>query len=133
MLFRTKDKHPSRIDSLIGTGTRIEGDVIFTGGLRVDGEVKGDVRAAEGQVSMLVVSSQARIEGEIHVSHCVINGAVSGTVHAEESLELQAGAQVTGDVHYASIEMHQGAVVQGRLVHHSATARGAPLKLASSN
>jgi cytoskeletal protein CcmA (bactofilin family) len=133
MLFRNKDKHPSRIDSLIGAGTRIEGDVIFSGGLRVDGEVKGDVRAAEDQISMLVVSTQARIEGEIHVSHCVINGTVSGAVHVAESLELQAGAQVTGDVHYAALEMHQGAVVQGRLVHHSGAARGAALKLASSN
>lgn len=133
MLFGSKKKHSDRIDSLIGAGTRIEGDVIFTGGLRVDGEVKGDVRAAEEQAATLVVSAQARIEGEIHVSHCVINGNVSGTVHVAESLELQPGAQVTGDVHYANLEMHQGAVVQGRLVHHTAAVRGAALKLATSN
>lgn len=133
MLFRGRKKHSNRIDSLIGAGTRIEGDVIFSGGLRVDGEVKGDVRAAEDHTATLVISAQARIEGEIHVSHCVINGSVSGTVQVAESLELQPGAQVTGDVHYANLEMHQGAVVQGRLVHHSSAARGAALKLATSN
>jgi cytoskeletal protein CcmA (bactofilin family) len=133
MLFGNRKKHSARIDSLIGAGTCVEGDVIFAGGLRIDGEVKGDVRAAQDQPTVLVISTQARIEGEIHVAHCVINGTVSGTVHVAETLELQAGARVTGDVHYASLEMHQGAVVQGRLVHHSEAARGATLKLASSN
>jgi cytoskeletal protein CcmA (bactofilin family) len=132
-MFGNRKKHSSRIDSLIGAGTRIEGDVIFSGGLRIDGEVKGDVRSADDSAATLVVSAQARIEGEVHVSHCVINGSVTGTVHVAENLELQRGAQVTGDVHYANLEMHQGAVVQGRLVHHSEAARGAALKLASSN
>lgn len=132
-MFGKRKNHSARIDSLIGAGTRIDGNVIFSGGLRVDGEVKGDVRAAEDKEATLVVSTQAKIEGEIHVAHCVINGAVTGSVHTAESLELQSGAQVTGDVHYANLEMHQGAVVQGRLVHQSAAARGAALKLASSN
>jgi cytoskeletal protein CcmA (bactofilin family) len=135
VLFK-RDKKPHRcgIDSLIGSGTRIEGDVIFTGGLRVDGEVKGNVRAEEGKPGTLVVSEHARVEGEIHVAHCVVNGAVVGPVFAGESLELQPGARVTGDVHYNSIEMHVGSVVEGRLVHQNTAVKGAAaLKLASSN
>jgi cytoskeletal protein CcmA (bactofilin family) len=97
----------------------VDGNVHFKGGLRVDGEVKGSVIAIDGAPSTLVLSEKARIEGEIQVSHAVINGTVVGSVRASEYVELQAKANVAGDVHYKSIETHQGAVVQGRLVHQS--------------
>ncbi len=135
MFFSKSGKAQNRIDSLIGAGTRIEGNVIFSGGLRVDGEVRGDVRAAEGEPGTLVVSEQARIEGEIHVAHLVVNGTVVGPVHATELLELQPRSRVSGDVHYTSLEMHLGAIVEGRLVHNRAGADAKPveLKLAKSN
>jgi cytoskeletal protein CcmA (bactofilin family) len=106
-----------RIDSLIGAGTVVSGDVTFTGGLRIDGEVRGNVVAANGEPGTLVVSEQARIDGEIRVSHVVVNGTVSGPVTANDYLELQPKARVVGDISYKTLEMHVGAVVQGRLVH----------------
>ena len=122
-MFRKKASKPqNRIDSLIGAGTRIEGNVSFSGGLRVDGEVKGNVTAAGEQPSTLVVSEQARIDGEIRVSHLVVNGAINGPVYAAEFLELQSHSRVKGDVHYNTLEMHLGAVVEGRLVHSSSAA-----------
>jgi cytoskeletal protein CcmA (bactofilin family) len=114
-----KSKPRNRIDTLIGVGTRVDGNVHFKGGLRVDGQVNGSVLALEGAASTLVLSEKARIEGEIQVSHAVINGAVVGSVRASEYVELQAKASVAGDVYYKSIETHQGAIVQGRLVHQS--------------
>jgi cytoskeletal protein CcmA (bactofilin family) len=129
---RKPAKPQNRIDSLIGAGTRIEGDVVFTGGMRIDGEVRGRVTATPGASATLVVSEQARVEGEIRVSHLVVNGAVVGPVHATEFLELQAKSRITGDVHYHRIEMHLGAVVEGRLVHAAEEARTVELKLASS-
>ncbi len=128
-----KNKPQSRIDSLVGAGTRVEGDVNFTGGLRIDGEVKGNVRAIGDQPSTLVVSEHARIEGEVSVSHLVINGTVIGAVHCSEFVELQPRARVTGDVEYSMIEMHLGAVIQGRLVHQGVSAKNIELKLASSH
>jgi cytoskeletal protein CcmA (bactofilin family) len=120
-MFGGKDgsKPQNRIDCLIGTGTTIEGNIIFTGGLRVDGRVRGDVISADGKPGTLVLSEQAQIEGEIRVSHVVINGTVIGPVHAAEYVELQAKANVTGDVHYKTMEIQLGAVVQGRLVFQS--------------
>ena len=112
-------KPQNRIDCLIGAGTTVEGDIVFTGGLRVDGKVRGNVSAADGKPGTLVLSEQAQIEGEIHVSHVVINGTVIGPVYAVESLELQPKANVTGDVHYKTLEMQLGAVVQGRLVYET--------------
>lgn len=133
MFFKKGSKPQSRIDSLIGAGTKIEGDVTFTGGLRVDGDVKGNVRAIGEQGGTLVISEHARIEGEVHVSHVVINGAIIGPVYSSEFLELQPRARVTGDVQYSNLEMHLGAIVQGRLVHQGGTGKAVELKLASSN
>ena len=110
-------KAQSRIDSLVGAGTRVEGNIIFSGGLRIDGEVRGNVVVEKGQSGTLVISEQARVEGEISVSHLVINGTVVGPVHVAEFLELQPSARVSGDVEYVGLEMQQGAVVQGRLIH----------------
>ncbi len=128
-------KSQGRIDSLIGSGTRIEGNIIFSGGLRVDGEVKGNMQAADDQQATLVVSEQARVEGEVRVGHVVVNGTIVGPVHATEFLELQARSRVTGDVHYNVLEMHLGAIVEGRLVHapSSSAPRMVELKLAKSS
>jgi len=117
-MFGTKGNKPqNRIDCLIGAGTRIEGNVIFSGGLRIDGHVRGSIIAEEGKPGTLVVSERAQIEGEIRAPHVVINGAVYGPVTSTEYVELQAKANVTGDVYYNTLEMQVGAVVQGRLVH----------------
>ncbi len=113
-------KPQNRIDSLIGAGTRIEGNVYFSGGLRVDGEIKGNIIADASKPSTLVLSEQARVEGEIKVTHLVVNGAITGPVSASEYLELQGKAKVTGDVHYKTLEVQLGAVVEGRLVHVAA-------------
>ncbi len=118
-MFERKKHGPAqkRIDSLIGAGTTVTGDVVFAGGLRIDGVVCGNVSTVSGESGTLVVSEQARVDGEINVSHVVINGAVNGPVTANEFLELQAKARVAGDVEYRSLEMHLGAVIQGRLRH----------------
>lgn len=120
------------IDSLIGAGTRIEGNMVFTGGLRIDGAVRGNIKSENGQEGTLVISEKASVEGEISVGHVVINGTVIGSVTAGVSLELLPAARVTGDVEYHRIEMQQGAVIQGRLVHQT-SAKTIELKLASSN
>ncbi len=118
-----KQKHPppqKRIDCLIGAGTTVQGDIVFTGGLRIDGHVAGNVSTADGQDGTLVISEHAKVVGEIRVSHMVINGAVEGPVTASDYLELQPKARVTGDVAYKTLEMHVGAVIQGRLNHGQA-------------
>jgi cytoskeletal protein CcmA (bactofilin family) len=133
MFTKNPSKPQNRIDSLIGVGTRIEGNVSFRGGLRIDGEVVGNVTAAADQASTLVVSEQATINGEIRVSHLVVNGAVAGPILSSEFLELQPNARVTGDVQYNTLEVHLGAIVDGKLLHASgANSKGVELKLAAS-
>ena len=117
MFGKRHSKPQNRIDSLIGAETRIDGDLNFVGGLRVDGEVNGNVIAAPGKSSTLVLSEHGRINGEINVTHVVVNGVVDGPVHATEYLELQGKAKVTGDIHYKTLEIQLGAIVEGRLMH----------------
>ena len=118
MWERKKRSTPQkRIDSLIGAGTVVNGNVTFTGGLRIDGHVHGNIVAANSEPSTLVISEQAEIDGEIRVSHVVVNGKVSGPVIANDYLELQPKARIAGDVTYKTLEMHVGAVLRGKLIH----------------
>lgn len=117
MFNNQQNKPQNRIDSLVGIGTRIEGDVHFSGGLRVDGEIIGGVIADTSKPSTLVLSEQARVEGEVRVTHLVVNGTVSGPVYVADYLELQSKAKVTGDVHYRTMEIQLGAIVEGKLIH----------------
>jgi cytoskeletal protein CcmA (bactofilin family) len=133
MIFRKASKPQSRIDTLIGAGTTVTGDVSFSGGLRIDGEIRGNVVATGEPSGTLVISEHARVEGEIDVAHLVINGTVIGPVVSSGLLELQAKARVTGDVEYNSIEIHLGAVVQGKLVHAAQSLKAVELKLAASS
>lgn len=121
-MFGKKDENKphGRIDSLIGAGTRVEGCIRFAGGLRVDGEVVGGIEAVEGvSASTLVLSEHARVEGPVRVAHLVSNGTVVGAVTVSESLEMQSKARIVGDVEYVMVEMHQGAVIEGRLLHRN--------------
>lgn len=123
MFSKKHSKPQTQIDSLIGAGTTIEGNLNFSGGLRIDGQINGNVIAAPGKPSTLVLSEHARVVGEVNVTHLVINGTINGPVFASEYMELQGKAKVTGDVHYAAMEIQLGAIVEGRLVHTNAAAQ----------
>ena len=124
-------KAKNTIDSLIGLATVIEGNIHFRGGLRIDGHVKGNVIADGEEPGILVISEQAKVEGEVRVAQLVVNGEIIGQVHCSELLELQPKARITGDVYYKALEMHGGALVSGKLTYEQADEP--VLKLAMSN
>src|SRR5471030_469759 len=107
----------STMDSLIGPSTRLDGHVLFRGGMRIDGQVRGNVTAEAGQGSYLVVSEHARIEGEVRCDHLIVNGEICGAVYAAELLEIQPKARIIGNVYYKVLEMHGGAQVLGLQTH----------------
>jgi len=127
-----KKKQPP-IKSLIAHGSRIEGHCIFSDGLRVDGEVVGDIRANPDRPSILVISETASVTGVIQADHVIINGRVVGPVQVHELLELQPKANIEGDVSYKGLEMHQGALIAGRLSPLIGAAEKPTLKLAANN
>ncbi len=112
-----KKRKTTRIDTLIGQQTEVLGDIKFTGGLHIDGTIKGNVIAEHDSGSMLSLSEQGTIEGEVNVPFVVLNGVVIGDVHGGEHVDLASKARVTGNVYYNLIEMAIGAEVNGKLVH----------------
>jgi cytoskeletal protein CcmA (bactofilin family) len=118
-MFGKQSKPQSRIDALIGAGTKIEGNVSFSGGLRIDGEVEGNVIAKPGKPSTLVLSEHSRINGDVSVTHLVVNGSLNGAVNSSEYLELQSKARVIGEVRFKSLEIQLGAIIEGKLIHLS--------------
>jgi cytoskeletal protein CcmA (bactofilin family) len=127
-MFGKKTQPP--IGTLIGEGTVIRGELQFSEGLRIDGEIIGDVLAAGDQPSIVVISEKARVTGKVKAGHVIINGSIVGPVHSDELLELQPKASIVGDVRYEVLEMHQGARIDGELKPLKSEERPA-LKLAA--
>jgi len=130
-VFNKKKQPP--IKSLIASGSQIAGNMTFTDGLRVDGEVNGNLRASDGSASILVISESATVMGEVVADHIIINGTVKGPVHARHMLELQPKARIEGDIQYAALEMHQGALITGQLRPLLEQEEKPTLKLAANN
>ena len=112
-MFNRKKQPP--IKSLLAQGCQLDGNFNFVDGLRLDGCIHGNIEGETEQPSILVISETAVVVGAIHADHVIINGKVDGPVHARLMLELQPKARITGDVTYKLLEMHQGAIVAGRL------------------
>ena len=129
-MFGSNRSTPKTIGTLVGAGTTIEGTLSYTGGLRIDGTVKGDVRCTDGQPAMVIISELGHVIGEVHAAHLVVSGKVTGPIFVSDVIELQPKAHVVGDIHYRALEIHHGAVVEGRLIHELPEARPA-LKLAA--
>jgi cytoskeletal protein CcmA (bactofilin family) len=118
-MFNKKKSKPknNRIDTLIGEDTHISGDIGFTGGLRVDGSITGNLQSGDTDKSILTLSSKGKIEGDVQVPHLIIDGTITGNVYAAEHIELAANAQITGNVYYNLLEMAMGAEVNGQMIH----------------
>ena len=119
-LGKTPTEKPcNTIDTLIGVKTDLKGDIVFTGGLRIDGKVRGNITAKGDGNSTLVLSENAFVTGNVTVPHIITNGSIKGHVRAAERIELQPKAEITGDVYYKVIEMALGAVINGNLVREA--------------
>lgn len=135
-MFNKKKQPP--IKSLIAHGCQIDGNFLFSDGLRVDGGLTGNISGCADHPSILVISESAVVTGEVQADHIIINGRVEGPVLARAMLELQPKARITGDVTYKALEMHQGAIIAGRLcpilAGEETQQEGKPtLKLAANN
>lgn len=117
------------IETLIGAGTRIDGDVRVDAGMHIEGRVRGNVAAEPERTATLTIARDGVVEGGVEVSHVIVHGTVAGDIRARDKVELGPTARVSGNVLYGVIEMAAGAVIQGRLV---AIPSGAPAAPAAS-
>jgi cytoskeletal protein CcmA (bactofilin family) len=128
-MWGNRKRKVTRIDSLIGQQTQIQGEIVFSGGLHIDGKIEGNITALEDSSAVLTLSEQGSIKGEVRVPNVILNGTVQGNVYAEEHIELALNARVTGNVYYNLIEMAMGAEVNGSLIHASDMANQPALPL----
>lgn len=117
MLGKGKNKKTTRMDTLVGPQSEISGDIKFTGGLHIEGTIKGNVIAENDGISLIQLTENGTIEGEVKAPFIVLNGVVIGDVYGGEHVELASKARVTGNVYYNLMEMAVGAEVNGKLVH----------------
>ena len=126
MWGNARKKKTTKIDTLVGENTEVTGNLKFTGGLHIEGVVKGNISADADTNSVLSLSDQGSIEGEIHVPFNIIDGTVVGNVYSSEHVELESKSRITGDVYYNLLEISSGAQISGRLVHTPNTGQAEP-------
>ena len=122
-MFSTKKQKEllrATINTLIGEGTTIEGIIHFSGGLHVVGNVNGGIRS-DDKNSVLIVSENSLVTGDIKASHLVVNGQIDGNIFVDGKVELFDQARINGDVHYQSLELPVGAVVNGSLINEGSS------------
>ena len=124
-MFNKKKQPP--LKSLVAKGARVAGDIFFSDGIRIECEIAGNITAIDHQASILVIAESASIVGNITADHIIINGSIKGAVTARLMLELQPNARIEGDVAYGALEMHQGALIAGRLTPILSSDQKAPL------
>ena len=118
-MFKRKSTKNLTIDTLIGTQTRINGDIEFAGGLHLDGYVNGNLNGRLEVGANLSVGEHGEIEGSVSVTNIVLNGIVKGDIDASERVELGEKARVLGNVRYSTIETAVGAQIHGKLIHRA--------------
>lgn len=131
---RNKSIEMTKLSSLVAGNLEIVGDVLFSGGLRVDGKIEGNVLSKDGERSLLVLSEKGSIVGRVRVYDAVINGNISGDLEVEHFLELQSNARVSGNIAYRQLQMECGAVVDGQLEKAAeSNADGKVIDISASN
>jgi cytoskeletal protein CcmA (bactofilin family) len=130
-MFKQKRREPA-ISTLVGSDTRVNGDIEFVGGCLIDGYVKGNVRSLNDENATLSISERGCVEGAVVVPSVLLNGTVKGDVDASQRVELGSKARVVGNVQYKLIEMAIGAEVNGKLIHTSESIRREPNRAEAS-
>lgn len=130
---KPNEKPCNTIDTLIGVTTDLKGDISFSGGLRIDGKVKGNITARSDDNSTLVLSENATVTGDVSVPHMIVNGKIKGNVRSAERLELQPKAEINGDITYKVLEIAAGAQLNGNMTRVSEKAGVVSLKSVDSN
>jgi len=105
----------AKITTLIGENTEVEGIVKFSGGLHVVGTINGGA-VSKNEDSLLIISENALVTGDIVVKHLIVNGQVDGEIYVDGKVELFDKARINGDIHYKILELPVGAQVNGKLI-----------------
>ncbi len=113
---KLKEINTTNVSTIIGEGTVIQGDILYVGGLHIDGQVIGNISAENGSDATLTLSKLGSVHGNIDVPIVVLDGEMQGDVTALDRVQLISSSRITGNVKYNLIEMEVGAEVNGQLL-----------------
>ncbi len=103
-------------DSIVGTATRIEGDLHVDESLRIDGRLNGNLEQTVGKARWIIIGPNGEIRGNIRAQNVSVSGKVFGNIFASGSTELMEGCEVRGNITHKSITVEPGAIVHGQLI-----------------
>lgn len=100
----------ARVETIIGEGTEIRGDIQSSGVIRVDGYLEGTVNH-QGE---LVVGPKGRVHANVRARAMAVAGEVHGDVQVEGKLEILSSGKLCGDIRCGHLIVQEGAVFEGR-------------------
>ncbi len=104
-----KNQDQQRSFNLIATGTDINGNIMTSGDLRIDGRIAGDVSCT----AKLIIGENGIVVGNIHCKSGEVSGTVEGRIIAVENLQLNQTATVKGDIESVHFIVESGATITG--------------------
>jgi cytoskeletal protein CcmA (bactofilin family) len=103
-------RNEERLDTIIGKMVRIKGDITTDSGLRLDGQIEGNVDVG----SILITGKGSLIKGDIRCKEAIIGGRIEGNISASNAVEMQTGASIFGDVHCKSLIIQKDCFFEGK-------------------
>jgi len=97
------------VRSSLGPDTSITGKLSFSAPTRIDGKLKGEIRATE----LLIIGEQAVVEGAVRARELILHGEVQGDVFGTDRVEIVAGGRLSGSVHTPLLIVREGALLNG--------------------
>jgi len=116
---------PTQSINIISEGTKIKGDVIANGDIRIDGELLGNISAK----SKLVIGPKGKIEGQVICNNIEISGYIKGKVTATELINMKSTSQIIGDIIAGKLSIEPGAMFSGSCVMNGSKPVNEPEKL----
>lgn len=103
---------PNQAINIISEGTKIKGDVIANGDIRIDGELMGNISAK----SKLVIGPTGKIEGQVICNNIEVSGYIKGKITAKELINMKSTCQIVGDIIAGKLSIEPGALFSGSCV-----------------
>jgi len=103
------------ITTLIDKDIVISGDTSYTGGIRIDGKMIGNLKVHGEEDSLLIMGHGSKITGNVDVEKAIINGEIVGNIKCHDYLELNTNSIVNGTIEYDIIEVQEGSKITGDL------------------
>lgn len=97
------------LNSILGQGCKVNGDIELNGTIRIDGEFEGTIKCPD----TLIIGKSGVLKANVTVKNAIIGGKLIGNIEAENKIELQSGSHVQGDIVTSRLVIDEGVYFDG--------------------